>query len=449
MDDGGRSNGVGDAALGRKNRSTATDVPVRVELDRKLESDAAVKTTAQDFVMTDPVSIIGGTPVKRYEKNVAALELLEELLSQGKQATPEQQAILAGYTGWGSFGQELFQGTWDKPVFKKDNGVESAAWKERNLWLRERLGESAWKSAHESTINAHFTDPYTVTAMWSMAEKMGFTGGRVLEPAVGTGNFISLMPTHVKSRSQVTGIDMDMTTAQISKQLFPESNIQNMPYQHSKTPDNFYDLVISNVPFADIKIADRRHNKLNPNVHDYFFLKALDQVRPGGVVMAITSSGTMDKLSEVIRRELAKKAELVTAIRLPSGAFAEYAGTAVVTDIIVLRKRQEPIHDVTNEAWVYVATGQQVPGGKINYNAFYLNHPQNILGTLGVGSGTTRFGAGMIVNRPNNLKERLEKLSDFVPESVFLDRDTSDNLTYYANKTGERNMSLTLQDNQI
>ncbi|MEG2434001.1 MAG: N-6 DNA methylase, partial [Acinetobacter sp.] len=332
----GRVSGRGMESSRRKDASGTGQLPV--DQPTRLESPAAVANTATDFYMADPELIIGGTQVKRFDKNKAALELLEELTNEGRQATTEEQAILAGYTGWGSFGQDLFQGTWDKPVFK-----DESIWKERNLWLRERLGKESWESAKDSTINAHFTDPYTVAAMWSMAEKMGFTGGRVLEPAIGAGNFISLMPMHIKQRSQVTGIDLDITTAAIAKQLFPESNVQNIPYQKSKTPDNFYDLVISNVPFADIKIADRRYNQFNPNLHDYYFLKMLDQVRPGGIVMAITSSGTMDKQSEVIRRELAKKAELITSVRLPSGAFQEYAGTAVVTDIIVLRKRAEPL----------------------------------------------------------------------------------------------------------
>ncbi len=414
-----------------------TDQPTR------LESPAAVANTATDFYMADPELIIGGTQVKRFDKNKAALELLEELTNEGRQATTEEQAILAGYTGWGSFGQDLFQGTWDKPVFK-----DESVWKERNLWLREKLGKEAWESAKDSTINAHFTDPYTVAAMWSMAEKMGFTGGRVLEPAIGTGNFISLMPMHLKQRSQVTGIDLDITTAAIAKQLFPESNVQNMPYQKSKTPDNFYDLVISNVPFADIKIADRRYNQFNPNLHDYYFLKMLDQVRPGGIVMAITSSGTMDKQSEVIRRELAKKAELITSVRLPSGAFQEYAGTAVVTDIIVLRKRAEPLAMTPEVNWIGLSE-VKTSSKPVKVNSFYAENLRNVLGDIDYGSGTTRFGAGMIVHRPHDLKQRLEKAANFVPENALLPRHSEDHLTYYANKSGERTNTLTISDGEL
>ena len=416
---------------------------LRVDQPTRLKSPAAVANTATDFYMADPELIIGGTQVKRFDKNKASLELLEELTNEGRQATTEEQAILAGYTGWGSFGQDLFQGTWDKPVFK-----DESVWKERNLWLRERLGKESWESAKDSTINAHFTDPYTVAAMWSMAEKMGFTGGRVLEPAIGTGNFISLMPKHIKQRSQVTGIDLDITTAAIAKQLFPESNVQNMPYQKSQTPDNFYDLVISNVPFADIKIADRRYNQFNPNLHDYYFLKMLDQVRPGGIVMAITSSGTMDKQSEVIRRELAKKAELITSVRLPSGAFQEYAGTAVVTDIIVLRKRAEPLTMTPEVNWIGLSE-VKTSSKPVKVNSFYAENLSNVLGDIDYGSGTTRFGAGMIVHRPHDLKQRLEKAANFVPEDALLPRHNKDHLTYYANKAGERTNTLTISDGEL
>ncbi|NWK74124.1 PLxRFG domain-containing protein [Acinetobacter sp. SwsAc6] len=439
------NNGGSATGWNESNRRTGTSGTTTLSVDQpiKLESPAAVANTATDFHMIDPELIIGGTQVKRFDKNKAALELLEELTNEGRQATTEEQAILAGYTGWGSFGQDLFQGTWDKPVFK-----DESVWKERNLWLREKLGKEAWESAKDSTINAHFTDPYTVAAMWSMAEKMGFTGGRVLEPAIGTGNFISLMPYHLKQRSQVTGIDLDITTAAIAKQLFPESNVQNMPYQKSKTPDNFYDLVISNVPFADIKIADRRYNQFNPNLHDYYFLKMLDQVRPGGIVMAITSSGTMDKQSEVIRRELAKKAELITSVRLPSGAFQEYAGTAVVTDIIVLRKRAEPLSMTPEVNWIGLSE-VKTSSKPVKVNSFYAENLRNVLGDIDYGSGTTRFGAGMIVHRPHDLKQRLEKAADFVPENALMPRHSEDHLTYYANKAGERTNTLTISNGEL
>jgi N12 class adenine-specific DNA methylase/phospholipid N-methyltransferase len=442
--DAGHVREIGDATNGRTgtSRDGTLDAGTR---GRELESNAGVKSTAQDFYMSDPLSIIGGTPAKRFDKNVKALELLEDLQSEGRQATPEEQAVLAAYSGWGSFGQELFQGSWEKPVYK-DEGV----WKERGNWLRSHLGEKSWKSAQNSITNAHYTDPHTVQAMWSMVEKMGFNGGKVLEPAMGTGNFISLMPQSLKQRSQVTGIELDITTSQIAKQLFPSSNIQQLDYRDSKTPDSFYDLVITNVPFANIKMADRRYNQFNPSLHDYFFLKAIDQVREGGIVMAITSSTTMDKKGQVIRRELARKAELITSIRLPSGAFKDYAGTSVVTDIIVLRKRAEPLSVLPNDLnWIGTQEVATPAGTPVEVNQFYAKNPKNILGTLNFGAGTTFGRAGMIVDRPGNLLQRLETVAALAPDNALLPRNHEDHLTYYANKTGERHNALTLVDGEL
>lgn len=437
----GQPTTVGNESNGRKGTSGTTELST--EQPTKLESPAAVANTAKDFHMSDPDLIFGGNQKQRFNKNKAALELLEELNNEGRQATPEEQMVLASYTGWGSFGQDLFQGTWNTPIFKDD-------WKDQNLWLREKLGKESWESAKDSILNAFFTDPYTVKAMWSMAEKMGFTGGRVLEPAVGTGNFISLMPYGLKQRSQVTAIDLDITTAAIAKQLFPESNVQNMPYQKSKTPDNFYDLVISNVPFSnDVKIADRRYNQFNPNLHDYYFLKMLDQVRPGGIVMAITSSGTMDKQSEVIRREIAKQAELMTSVRLPAGAFKDFAGTNVVTDIIVLRKRAEPLAMTPELDWIGLSE-VKTSTKPVKVNSFYANNLRNVLGTIDYKGGDPRF-AGMTVHSPGEaaLKKQLETLSDLVPENALLPRHNDDYLTYYANKAGERTNTLTMSNGEL
>ncbi|WP_257229935.1 PLxRFG domain-containing protein [Acinetobacter sp. YH12025] len=437
----GQPTTVGNESNGRKGTSRTTELST--EQPTKLESPAAVANTAKDFHMSDPDLIFGGNQKQRFNKNKAALELLEELNNEGRQATPEEQMVLASYTGWGSFGQDLFQGTWNTPIFKDD-------WKDQNLWLREKLGKESWESAKDSILNAFFTDPYTVQAMWSMAEKIGFTGGRVLEPAVGTGNFISLMPYGIKQRSQVTAIDLDITTAAIAKQLFPESNVQNMPYQKSKTPDNFYDLVISNVPFSnDVKIADRRYNQFNPNLHDYYFLKMLDQVRPGGIVMAITSSGTMDKQSEVIRREIAKQAELMTSVRLPAGAFKDFAGTNVVTDIIVLRKRAEPLAMTPELDWIGLSE-VKTSTKPVKVNSFYANNLRNVLGTIDYKGGDPRF-AGMTVHSPGEaaLKKQLETLSDLVPENALLPRHNDDYLTYYANKAGERTNTLTMSNGEL
>lgn len=409
----------------------------RTGTDSGTLSPAATSVGAADLLISNPLEIVGGTPVQRFNKNREALELLQTLETEGRQATPAEQRTLAGYIGWGSFGQELFQGSWDHPKYQNES-----TWKERGEWLRETMGESAWKSAQRSITNAHYTDPPTVMAMWSMVERMGFDGGRVLEPSMGTGNFFSMMPPNVQARSQLTGIELDEMTGAIAKQLFPKSNIQVMGYQDSKTPDDFYDVVIGNYPFENTPVADRRYNKLNPMLHDYFFLKSMDQVRPGGIVISITSSGTMDKQNTGIRRELAKQADLVAAIRLPSGAFKDYAGTAVVTDIVILRKRQEKLAMVPEDAtWVNVADYKTPSGETIKLSQYYIDNPQNVIGTLDYESGGTRFG-GMTVKRPNNMEQRLKDAINLVPENAIQPANVTDHLTYYANATGERHGSL-------
>lgn len=433
-----RTGGAGSPDAGAGGAGNAGDLG-------RVSSPAATSAQALDLHVDNPLEIVGGSPVQRFNRNRAALELLQTLTEEGRQATPDEQKVLAGYIGWGSFGQELFQGSWERPAYK-DEGI----WKERGQWLRETLGESAWKSAQRSITNAHYTDPPTVLAMWDMVRRMGFDGGKVLEPSMGTGNFFSMMPADLKARSQLTGIELDETTGAIAKQLFPRSNVRIMGYQDSKTPDGFYDLIIGNWPFENTPVADRRYNKLNPMLHDYFFLKTMDQVRPGGIVIGITSAGSMDKQNTTIRRELAKQAELVAAIRLPSGAFEEYAGTKVVTDIVVLRKRPQRLVATPSDAtWVETGDYQTPAGETIKVNRYYLDNPQNIIGTLDFGSGTTTFRAGMIVRRPDNMAEQLQKAIELVPQGAMLPRGKVDHLTYYANETGERHGALALVNDRL
>lgn len=435
--------GAPDAGAGNTG-AAAGDRPRIPAESQPLASPAGQSIQAADFHIDNPLDVVGGTPVVRFNRNRAALELMQDLQSEGRQATAAEQKVLAGYIGWGSFGQELFQGSWDRPMYR-DEGV----WKERGQWLRETLGESGWKSAQRSITNAHYTDPPTVMAMWDMVRRMGFDGGKVLEPSMGTGNFYSMMPADLKARSQLTGIELDEATGAIAKQLFPKSNVRVMGYQESKTPDNFYDLVIGNWPFENTPVADRRYNKLNPMLHDYFFLKAMDQVRPGGIVIGITSAGSMDKKSTLIRRELAKQGELVASVRLPSGAFQEYAGTKVVTDIVILRKRPQRLESVPSEAtWVDVGDFKTPSGETISVNRYYLDNPQNVIGVMDYGRNTSAQ-PGMTVHRPENMAERLKQAVSQAPENALLPRATTDHITYYANAGGERHGALFLSGNDL
>ena len=364
-----------------------------------------------NYVLTDPESIVGGGPKTRFKRNQAALELVDDLRLSQREPTTEELNTLSGYTGWGAFGQELFQGTWDRAIVKP-------GWEDENVWLRDHMGESSWKSAAQSILNSHYTDPPTVTEMWKMVERMGFNGGRVLEPSEAIGNFWSLMPERLRDVSAMTGVELDPSTFKIAEILHPRVNHRLMGYQESKTPDNFYDLVIGNWPFAADGPSDRRYNQLNPTLHDYFFFKALDQTRPGGIVIGITSSGTMDKKNAQARRYMASRGELIASYRLPTGAFGKYAGTKVVTDIIILRKREKPLEDPDSEGWI---NSQESEDGNFFYNEYYHNNPENILGTIKFGHGTTQGRAGMIVERHDDFEQVLPKLHERVPENAFIE----------------------------
>lgn len=389
-----------------------------------------------NFHIEDPLKIVGGGQVARFEKNRRAIELANTLRDEGRRATREEQEVLAGYTGWGSFGQDLFQGTWAQPRPK-------AGWEARDAWLRENLGQKEWESLQRSITNAHYTDPPTVLAMWDMVKRMGFGGGRVLEPSMGIGNFFGMMPVELANRSSLSGIELEQVTGEMAKLLYPDANISIMGYQSSKTPDDFYDLVIGNWPFEDTVIADRRYNKFSPFLHDYFYLKALDQVRPGGIVMGITSKGTMDKKESVIRTELAKKGELVAAFRLPSGAFEEYAGTNVVTDIIILRKRPAPLGSAADAGWIKSVPYRTPAGEEVSVNEYFVEHPDHVIGTIDFGHGTTFRRPGLIVHRPADMMGELERIKALVPEGAYRpERREARQISYITNHTDDREGAL-------
>lgn len=420
------------------------DTGKKVEADRispeKIEpalpaTPSPARSGPGNFLIANPLEIVGGGPVARFDRNRLAIETFSAIRDDGRAATSEEQRILAGYTGWGSFGQELFQGTWDRSMPKD-------GWAERDRWLRDHLGRDEWESAQRSITNAHYTDPPTVMAMWAMMQRMGFTGGRLLEPSMGIGNFFGMMPAAIAGRSQLAGIELDRLTGGMAQLLYPDANVRVMPYQESRTPDGFYDVVIGNWPFENTVIADRRYDKLSPYLHDYFFLKAIDQVRAGGIVMGITSSGTMDKKATGIRRELAKKAELVAAFRLPSGAFAEYAGTKVVTDIVILRKRVEPISLADGAGWVN-SVPYQTPNGEVFLNEYYVSNPSHVIGKIDFGHGTTRGQPGLIVHRPDDMQEQLQRIVAAVPEGAYTQEARAQHISYVANHTADREGALT------
>lgn len=446
----GREDGISselqDVRDGRKGTSGTNTSPMDGESGRGNERGVkkASSTVNGNYHIDDPDALIGGTPKVRFSRNKAAIEAIKSIMDEGREATAEEKDAMAAYTGWGSFGQELFNGSWA-------NTKPKEGWEEESAWLKETLGEEAWKSAQSSILNAHYTDPATVSTIWKMVERMGFKGGKVLEPSMGVGNFFGLMPKKLMANSNLTGIELDITTGNMAKILYPNANVQIKGYQDSKTADNFYDLIIGNVPFDRIAPNDRRYNKLGLTLHDYFFVKGLDQLRPGGVMIAITSKGTMDKVGRQARIEMAKKAVLVDAYRLPTGAFDKYAGTSVVADILVFQKREEPtINGILDIPWVNTTEhdGEMWKGEmqKYHVNNFFEENPDKVLGEMGYGTHTTDGRPGLVVERKEDFAERLAELPSNVPLNIIQESKHDKNIHYIANNTTDMQNSLVVNE---
>lgn len=314
----------------------------------------------QNFHITDPDLGAGGQKTK-YQNNVAAIRLLKDLEAQGRSATPEEQEALSRYVGWGGIPQAF------------DEANEK--WASEYAELKTLLTPEEYASARGSTLNAHFTSPTVIEGMYQALEQMGVHPDTVLEPAMGVGNFFGLMPESMQNAT-LMGVELDSITGRLAKQLYPQANITVDGFERVNLPDNSIDLAVGNVPFGSYKLADPRYDKQNLLIHDYFFVKTLDKVRPGGIVAFITSKGTLDKQDSTVREYLAQRADLLGAVRLPNNAFSRNAGTDVTTDILFLQKRAQPPEQVPD--WVHL--GQTADG--IPINRYFETHPDMVLGTM-------------------------------------------------------------------
>jgi N12 class adenine-specific DNA methylase len=402
-----------------------------------------------NYHIDDPNALFGGTPKVRFARNKRAIEVAQDLMATNRIPTPEERDAMAAFTGWGSFGQQLFQGTYNDPQPAK-------GWEKESEWLRDTLGKDDWESAQRSIINAHYTSPVIVQSIWDMIRRMGFKGGRVLEPSMGVGNFFGLMPKDFEQNSALFGVEMDSFTGNIAKMLYPKANIKISPYQDVHVADGTYDIIVGNVPFGDIAPADRRYDKFRANLHDYFFLKGIDELRSGGIMMAITSKGTMDKLNRGVRMELAKKAELIDAYRFPTGAFGEYAGTDVVTDVLIFKKRENPILDVSKEKWLGTTehdSGEYDYRNGRNYtynvNNFFENHPEKVLGTIGFGRATGKAPGLAVTMDEQNFPKQLENMVKSVPKDVYEEAHYDENLHYVSNNENDRIGTLQNKDGKL
>ena len=322
----------------------------------------------ENFRITDE-HLGEGSKREKFQRNLAAITTLQTLEKENRPATKAEQEILSKYIGWGGLSE----------IFDKDNNSFSGEFAQ----LKASLSEDEYDMARASTLNAHYTSPTVIKAIYNTVERMGFSTGNILEPACGIGNFFGLLPDNMAD-SRLYGIELDSITGRIAKQLYPNANIAITGFEKAELPDSFFDLAIGNVPFGNYKLSEKRYDTQGFLIHDHFFAKALDKVRPGGVVAFITSKGTMDKQSPEVRRYLAQRAELLGAIRLPNNAFLKNAGTEVTSDILFLQKRDRPI--VVDRDWIYLDKNED----DITLNRYFADHPEMILGKMEMKSG--QFG---------------------------------------------------------
>ena len=326
---------------------------------QETERKEAEPYKAQNFRITDDHLGEGGAKTK-YAFNIAAIQTLKQIEAEGRQARPDEQEILSRYVGWGGLPQAF--------------DAENASWQKEYQQLKSLLTDEEYAAARGSTLNAHYTSPVVIRAMYEALDSMGFQDGNVLEPACGVGNFFGMLPEAMQS-SKLYGVELDSITGRMARQLYPDARIEITGFEKTNRKD-FFDVAVGNVPFGNYKVADRAFDKYGFLIHDYFLAKTLEQVRPGGVIAFITSKGTMDKASPEVRRYIAQRAELLGAIRLPNNAFKANAGTEVTSDILFLQKREHPI-DIEPD-WIHL--GQTADG--IPINSYFVAHPDMMLGRM-------------------------------------------------------------------
>lgn len=362
----------------------------------KIDDEGSVNSgsLSENFVITDEQLGIGG-PKQKFNRNVTAIQLLKKIEEENRNITKDEQQVLSEYVGWGGIPE----------AFDKNN----SSWSQEYEQLKNLLTEEEYQNAIGSVLNAHYTQPVVINAMYTALSELGFSGGKILEPAAGVGNFIGCAPENIADRSFFTAVEIDSISGRIAKQLYPESEVQVCGYENAKLRAGTFDVAVGNVPFGDYSVVDKKYNRDHAMIHDYFFLKTLEMVRPNGVIAFITSKGTMDKQSSKIRKQIDEKAEFIGAIRLPNTAFKANAGTTVVSDIIFLKKRSFPQTKLSE--WVDTAYNED--GQRINQ--YFINHPEMICGELKIKSGP--YGPEMTVD-PFSDKSLKDALSECVENLV-------------------------------
>ena len=369
---------------------------------------------------------------EKFRQNVDAIRTLEKIEGENRIATRSEQEILAKYVGWGGLA-DAFDET-------------KANWASEYQELKSLLSAEEYDSARESTLNAHYTSPVIIKAIYDAMERMGFSKGNILEPAMGIGNFFGMLPKNMQE-SRLYGVELDGITGRIARQLYPNADVKITGFEKTDYPNDFFDVAIGNVPFGQYKVADRAYDKHNFLIHDYFFAKALDKVRPGGVVAFITSKGTMDKKSPEVRKYLAQRAELLGAIRLPNTAFKENAGTEVTSDILFLKKRDRVIDTLPD--WVHLCENED----GIAMNQYFADHPEMIMGKMEMVSGQFGMEATCTPDTTISLSKQLEKAISHIEGSIdeveFDELDDELAREAIPADPGVKNYSYTIMDERV
>ena len=351
------------------------------------------QTNRHNYRITDP-SLGIGTPSQRYQNNIAAIRLLKELEQEQRLATPEEQEILAQYVGWGGLADR----------FEETHRNYSE--------LKTLLTQEEYEAARESTLTAFYTPPVVIHAMYQALEQLGFQTGNVLEPACGTGNFLGMLPQSM-SNATCYGIELDQISGRIAQQLYQTASITIQGYEKTQLPDNFFEIAIGNIPFGNFKVADRRYDKHNFLIHDYFFGRTLDKVRPGGIIAFVTSKGTLDKENPAVRKYLAQRADLLGAIRLPNNTFQDAAGTQVTSDILFLQKRASQID--LEPVWVHLGVNEN----GISMNQYFIEHPEMVLGEMKEVSGPYGKETACVPIEGQELSDLLASAIDKIHGSIW------------------------------
>ena len=338
----------------------------------------------------------GFAPKEKFRQNVEAIRTLEKIEGERRTATPEEQEILAKYVGWGGLADAF--------------DSSKANWANEYQELKNLLSPEEYASARESTLNAHYTSPVIIQAIYDAVGKMGFTRGNVLDPAAGIGNFYGCLPEEMAG-SRLYGAELDGITGRIAKQLYPHADIQITGFENTSYPNDFFDVAVGNVPFGQYKVSDRQYDKHNFLIHDYFFAKTLDKVRPGGIVAFVTSKGTMDKKNPEVRKYLAQRAELLGAVRLPNTAFKENAGTEVTSDILFLKKRDRVL-DIEPD-WVHLTEKDGIV-----MNQYFADHPEMVLGKMEMVSGAHGMESACLPDTSLPLSAQLKNALSYVEGSI-------------------------------